>query len=171
MSEDIYSTRGNGPLTQEHLNNSYAAFWRDVPLGRLLEALRALTTEAGNPLTPESVSENTAVKVEMRGKPSTFEDFCREHRIKLVARERSVHDKLPRWYATSDGLVEIAEGGFLTSTFGHGNTPNEAVAAYAKALAGHDLCIGGMDGERIAAPNEWLPASGVVCRPTEGKPG
>lgn len=84
-----------------------------------------------------------------------FEEFCEAHGIKLVARERSKHYNLPRWYVSGEPMVEIRERGILTCTFGDGNTPEEAKEDYARRLAGHRLLIDGYGGHEIVAPNEW----------------
>lgn len=89
------------------------------------------------------------------GPAGNFEKFCEANGIKLVARERSKRDNLPRWYVSGEPMVEIREGGILTATFGDGNTPEEAKEDYARQLAGHRLLIGGYRGYEVVAPNEW----------------
>lgn len=84
-----------------------------------------------------------------------FEQFCENNGIKLVARERSRHSGLPRWYVSGEPLVEIREGGLLTATHGNGSTPEEARDDYARQLAGHRLLVGGYSGYEVIVPNEF----------------
>lgn len=95
------------------------------------------------------------------GEQVTFTEFCENHNIRLEAHERSGFSELPPWYVSSKGLVEIRRNGTLTSTFGQGDSPEEAFLDYAKQLAGQRLLIGGYDGVEAVAPNEWLPECAI----------
>ena len=104
----------------------------------------------------EARSAASALRVVPHGEQVSFAEFCERHNIKLVAHERSKRSGLPPWYVSPQGLVEIREGGFLTSVHGSGETPEEALADYERRLAGHRLLIGGA--YEVVAPNEWRAA-------------
>ncbi len=99
------------------------------------------------------------MKIEPLAPPSTFADFCDQHGIEPVARERSKIDygESQRWYVSAPYL-EIMDDGILISTHGNGHTPEDALADYAAELAGKRLVMYAMREERreFWAPNEWL---------------
>ena len=96
------------------------------------------------------------MKVEPLAPRMTFDEFCETHGLDLVAHERPLRHNLPRWHVSSPGL-EIMGNGILTSTFGDGDTPEEAKLAYAERLRGERLVVNAYREERreFNAPNEW----------------
>jgi hypothetical protein len=51
-----------------------------------------------------------------------------------------------RWSASLP--VEVKDGGFLTSTFGNGTSPFEAIDAYIKKIKGKTIVFGAYTNER-----------------------
>jgi len=70
---------------------------------------------------------------------------------------------LPRWHASFQD-VEIAEGGFLRSTFGDGETPEDAIAVYAREIEGRKLvyCAYRPERREFTAPNDLTVASAIA---------
>jgi hypothetical protein len=98
------------------------------------------------------------VRVEPLAAPTSFAAFCEREQLDVECRERPKRYRLPRWYAAAKG-VDVRDGPFLVSLHGNGATPDEAVADYARQLAGQRIVIGASSRDRreVQAPNEWLP--------------
>lgn len=90
------------------------------------------------------------------GGPCTLEEFADKHGLEMVVRERPATMNLPRFYASFED-VEISRGVTLTSTFGDGASPEEAVRNYARRIAGGRLVVGAGTPQReeFDAPNEF----------------
>lgn len=101
------------------------------------------------------------MKIVKLGPPENFENFLRRTLgVEVVAyeRRRSLREemRLPRWHASAKGL-EIMDRGFLTSSAGNGNTPEDALRDYARILAGKRVVVNAYRNDRIEVqcPDEW----------------
>jgi hypothetical protein len=100
-----------------------------------------------------------SARIEPLAAPTSFMAFCERNQLDVVCRERPKRYRLPRWYAAAS-RVEVKDGALLISVYGDGATPDEAVADYARRLAGQRIVIGASssrDRREVQAPNEWLP--------------
>ena len=94
------------------------------------------------------------------GAPISFEAFAKKHGLVMKVGERSKafwpERKMERYHAEFEN-AETLDGSVLSSAYGNGNTPEEAIADYAKNLEGKLLVIGAYQAERreIQCPNEW----------------
>ena len=83
------------------------------------------------------------------------EDFADTHGLVMEINERrnAAETGLPRYYAHFEH-VNVKEGCCLSSTFGNGNTPDEAIANYAKELSEKRLVVNAYkpDRKEIDAP-------------------
>lgn len=97
------------------------------------------------------------------GGPQTLESFADMHDLEMRVVERP---QPPRWAGSGGALpkyyahfrhVEIVSGGMLISSAGNGATPDEAIADYARVIAGQRLVYRAGTPERreFQAPNEW----------------
>jgi len=88
--------------------------------------------------------------------PYEFEKFCLENGITISVKTRPKKYGLPRWYASSDNLVEVVGNGVLTSVRGDGDTREEAIDNYVKALAGQIVrfLLNGSE-KRVQTPRVW----------------
>ena len=80
----------------------------------------------------------TTVKLQPR---STLEEFADKHGLEMEVRERPEYlnpDYV--FYAQFKG-VEVLEGRILASAYGEGNTPEEAIAAYAQEISEKHIVI------------------------------
>jgi hypothetical protein len=91
------------------------------------------------------------------GGSCSLEAFAARHDLTISVRERArALGNLPRWIASFQH-VEIMEGGMLRSASGNGETPEAAVADYARIIAGHRLVCNAYTSDRkeFQAPNEF----------------
>ena len=105
------------------------------------------------------MTEDNFPTLRFGGGPVAFSDFAAKHGLKVSVKERSArlaaNHRLPRYYASFDH-VEIMGRGMLSSASGNGETPDEAVHEYAKAISGSRLAIQRPGCARITVdcPNE-----------------
>ena len=88
--------------------------------------------------------------------PTEIGAFADFYGLEMVVRERDAGFCTgSRFYAEFMG-AEVMERGFLVSCYGDGSSPNEAIAAYAKELAGKRVAIDPMRPQRrnIDVPND-----------------
>lgn len=85
----------------------------------------------------------------------TLEDFAERHGLRMIVGERSRRSGFPAYYASFE-RIEIKDGSILRGVSGDGETPEEAIADYAKKIAGERLVFGAYtDARRVfEAPNE-----------------
>lgn len=77
----------------------------------------------------------------------TLEDFCDRYKLVLEVHERS-SPRLPRFYATIRG-AEFKEGEhFLSSLFGDGDSPFNAIVDYAKEISKKVMVLDAMISSR-----------------------
>jgi len=84
-----------------------------------------------------------------------IEDFADMHGLVMEINERrnAAANRLHRYYANFQH-TEVKDGGFLCSAFGNGNTPDEAVADYAREISEKRLVLNAYtpDRKEIDAP-------------------
>lgn len=77
---------------------------------------------------------------ERAGGTMKLEAFADKHDLVMRIEERSKQSGLPRYYAHFENC-EVAEDGALIGSFGNGNTPEEAMADYAREIEGKRLVV------------------------------
>jgi hypothetical protein len=80
-------------------------------------------------------------------------DYEKEINVDLVIKERKVtlahKSPLPRYFAYfENSSISIYSGGGLLSTFGDGNTIDEAIRDYCSKITNHTLVINGLTKDR-----------------------
>lgn len=96
--------------------------------------------------------------VRLMSAPVSIEEFADRYHLVMAVGER-YSTTLPRFYAFFQD-VEVADGGFLVSTFGHGRTESEAIENYAKLISGKVLVSRSYQKERreiVAPPLYYAP--------------
>ncbi len=90
------------------------------------------------------------------GGSCSFDDFVDKHQLELLIGERSLVYGLSRYFARFDH-IEIKDGSMLMSASGNGDTPQDAIDALAKEIAGRRLVFDayGSGRREFEAPNEW----------------
>jgi hypothetical protein len=76
----------------------------------------------------------------LRPVTASLQQLADLYALDLHVYERSGEGNLPRFYASFES-VETKEPGVLVSTYGNGDTPEQAVADYAHQLSGRVLVI------------------------------
>ena len=91
-------------------------------------------------------------------KEYTIEEFAEQHDLTMVVKERSgiyfkSEDPTTRFYAYLDHTEE-KNGAFFCSNSGNGQTPEDAIANYAKTLSFKTLVVNAMceDRREITVP-------------------
>ncbi len=95
--------------------------------------------------------------IERRGGGTmSLEQFADAHNLTMKVHERSIVSGLPRYTASFEG-VEVMENGILTSSYGNGSSPEEAIADYAERISGRRLAHNAYRSDRsnFEAPNEF----------------
>lgn len=102
------------------------------------------------------------MKYELEEIPTySFDEWCEMHGLTMVVKERSKKFRemlrISRYYASPKEHVEIMDDGILRSTFGSGDTPEQAVEDYAREILGERLVKNayGEDRYEFDAPDEW----------------
>lgn len=96
------------------------------------------------------------------GEQLTFAEFADKHGLEMQVAERTIDDyikrhKIARWCAHFKH-AEVKGPGILSSVSGNGDTPEQAIADYARQLPGQLLVIDAFRPTRreIQCPNEWI---------------
>lgn len=103
------------------------------------------------------------MKIEMHevgGGRKSLEAFAEQHGLVMEVRERPKSFGLARYLAHFKD-VEVMRDGVLVGKFGNGDTPDEAIADYARQIEGHRLAYRAYQPDRreMQVPND-LTVSG-----------
>jgi endonuclease III-like uncharacterized protein len=82
------------------------------------------------------------MKVKLERIPSIpIDEFADMHGFDIIVKERLTSDISARFYASFSTTVEIKERSTLSSAFGNGKTPYEAIVAYAERISNKTLVV------------------------------
>ena len=94
------------------------------------------------------------VNIYVNTDPKTIEEFADHYRLTMEVRERSLSLHYLGRYMASFEDAEVKDGSVLISTFGNGDTPEEAISDYARQIEGKLMVIDAFKPNR----NEiWVP--------------